>query len=74
MICPRCKADQSTCVDSHQRGQLRYRRYRCNACRTTYHTIEDVLVYGPPLPPPKPPSPCKTCSLAVAAKEWRKQK
>lgn len=44
MICPKCGANQSTCKESRQRGTARWRRYKCNACKTIYETTERVLI------------------------------
>ena len=43
MICPYCGADQSSCIDSRQRGLVRIRRYDCAACGERYYTREKTV-------------------------------
>ena len=43
MICPKCSSSDSSCRDTRQRGDVRWRRYQCRNCRTYYETIERVI-------------------------------
>ena len=41
MICPYCSS-KTICVDSRQRGEIRWRRYSCRVCREQFETNEIV--------------------------------
>lgn len=42
MICPKCKSDQTTVIDSRQFKAYRRRRYECLMCGERFTTKETV--------------------------------
>ena len=40
MLCPRCKSNQITCIDSRPSGDTTRRRRMCLDCKVRFSTIE----------------------------------
>lgn len=41
MVCPKCK-NPMYCIDSREKDNVRYRRYKCKWCNNRLSTIEVV--------------------------------